>query len=97
MTNAEEARNLVQTKQYDLNEIQSLQPTFNHQNPVKVVLRLLRQQRDDSPVWLPLVEVVNHCTSLGLQSTQIQGAISALVDEGFLEEREGSIRAIPLS
>jgi ABC-type ATPase with predicted acetyltransferase domain len=96
-SSAYEAQELVQAKQYTLYKIQPPIITVKPRNPATAVLRLLRQQHDRNHSWLSLHIVYDQCAKLGLSHGQVHQAITALTDEGFLEIKEGSIRAIPIS
>lgn len=94
---AAEAQQAVETRQYALHNVRPPAAMVKASSPTSEVLRLLRRQQAGSPQWVAIVDVIHHCAKLGLSSQQVQTAIAALVDQGFLELREGSIRAIAIS
>jgi hypothetical protein len=97
VSSAAEAQELVQTKQYSLHQIQPPTLAVRKQNPATVVLRLLREQNNSNFSWLSLHIIYEQCAKLGISHVQVHQTITTLADEGFLEVKEGSIRAIPIS
>jgi DNA-binding transcriptional regulator PaaX len=87
----------VEDQQYALHNVRPPAVMAKACSPTSEVLRLLRRQQAGSPQWVTIVEVVQRCAKLGLSSQQVQAAIAGLVDQGFLELREGSIRVISIS
>lgn len=94
---AAKAQQAVEIQQYALHNVRPPAATAKGRSPTSEVLRLMRRQQAGSPQWVAIVEVVQHCAKLGLSSQQVQAAIAGLVDQGFLELREGSIRVISIS
>ncbi len=97
VSSAAKAQELVQNKQYALHQIQPPTLTARPRNPATTVLSLLRQQHNSHYSWLSLHIVYDQCAKLGLSHSQVHQAITNLANEGFLELKEGSIRAIPIS
>jgi hypothetical protein len=94
---AVKAQQAVEVQQYALHNVRPPATMAKACSPTSEVLRLLRRQPAGSPQWVAIVEVVQHCAKLGLSSQQVQAAIAGLVNQGFLELREGSIRVISIS
>jgi hypothetical protein len=94
---AAEAPQAVQARQYELYRLQPPPAMTKPCSPTSEVIRLLRRREGDQPQWVAVVEVVRHCMKLGLSSQRVQAAIAALADQGFLELREGSVRAISIN
>jgi len=94
---AAKAQQAVEVQQYALHNVRPPTAMVKACSPASEVLRLVRRQQAGSPQWMAIVEVVQHCAKLGLSSQQVQAAIAGLVDQGFLELREGSVRVISIS
>ena len=94
---ATEAQQAVETRQYALHNMHPPAAMAKTTTPTSEVLRLLRQRRGCTPHWVAIVDVVAHCAKLGMSSQHVKAAVAALIDEGFLELREGSVRVISIS
>jgi hypothetical protein len=61
------------------------------------VLRILRSYQLDNLKWLPLHEVFNQCSEVGLLDRETRNALDTLTVLGFLEKRGDTIRIVPLN
>ncbi len=63
---------------------------------VEQIYSALRHSRIGSPQWITISDFTGACIAAGLSETNVIEAIQHLIEEGFLEKKEESIRVIPL-